>query len=66
MSRTNIPAIIPMHKGIYNGNEILYIITDASDKDYVNIISEKQEWDIQLSTAINDIPENNLQKIIYF
>jgi hypothetical protein len=55
-----------MHKGIYNGNEILYIITDASDKDYVNIISEKQEWDIQLSTAINDIPENNLQKIIYF
>jgi hypothetical protein len=66
LSRTNIPAIIPMHKGIYNGNEILYIITDASDKDYVNIISEKQEWDIQLSTAINDIPENNLQKLFIF
>ncbi len=66
LSRTNIPAIIPMHKGIYNGNEILYIITDASDKDYVNIISEKQEWNIQLSTAINDIPENNLQKLFIF
>ncbi len=66
LSRTNIPAIIPMHKGIYNGNEILYIITDASDKDYVNTISEKQEWDIQLSTAINDIPENNLQKLFIF
>ena len=66
LSRTNIPATIPMHKGIYNGNEILYIITDASDKDYVNTISEKQEWNIQLSTAINDIPENNLQKFFIF
>ena len=66
LSRTNIPSIIPMHKGIYNGNEILYIITDASDKDYVNTISEKQKWNIQLSTAINDIPENNLQKLFIF
>ena len=23
-----------MHKGMHNGNEILYIITDTSDEDY--------------------------------
>jgi hypothetical protein len=55
-----------MHKGIYNGHEIFYIITDASDKDYVNTISENQKWDIQLSTIINDMPENNLQKLFIF
>jgi hypothetical protein len=66
LSRANVPAIIPMHKGIYNGHEIFYIITDASDKDYVNTISENQKWNIQLSTIINDMPENNLQKLFIF
>ena len=66
LSRANVPVTIPMHKGIHNENQILYIITDASDKNYVNIISEKQEWDIQLSKSIKDIPENNFQKIFIF
>ena len=34
LSRTNVPATIPMHKGIYEGNQILYIITDGSDENY--------------------------------
>ena len=66
LSRSNVPAIIPMHKGIHDGNQILYIITDASDKDYVKNISEKQEWNIQLSKSIKDISENNFQKIFIF
>ena len=66
LSRTNVPIEIPMHKGMYNGNEIFYIITDASDKDYVNTISEKQELNIQLSKPLKNIPENNLQKIFLF
>ena len=66
LSRTNVPIEIPMHKGMHNGNEILYIITDASDKDYVNTISEKQELNIQLSKSLKNIPENNLQNIFLF
>ena len=66
LSRANIPVNIPMHKGMHNGNEILYIITDASSKDYVNTISEKQEFNIQLSKSLENIPENNLQKIFLF
>ena len=66
LSRANVPVTIPMHKGIHNENKILYIITDASDKNYVNTISEKQEWNIQLSKSITDIPENNFQKIFIF
>ena len=66
LSRANVPVTIPMHKGIHNGNEIFYIITDASDKDYVNTISEKQQWNIQLAKKLNDIPDSNLQKIFIF
>ena len=66
LSRANVPVTIPMHKGIHNENEIFYIITDASDKNYVNIISEKQKWNIQLSKSIKDIPEDNFQKIFIF
>jgi hypothetical protein len=66
LSRANVPAIIPMHQGIHTGNDILYIITDASDQYYVNTISEKQKWKIQLSKSIKDVPENNSQKIFIF
>ena len=66
LSRANVPVVIPMNQGIHTGNDILYIITDASDQDYVNTISEKQKWNIQLSKSIKDIPENNFQKIFIF
>ncbi|MDC3254594.1 hypothetical protein OAU20_03275 [Nitrosopumilus sp.] len=66
LSRANVPAIIPMHQGIHAGNDVLYIITDASDHDYVNTISEKQKWNIQLSKFIKDVPEDNSQKIFIF
>jgi hypothetical protein len=66
LSRTNIPATIPMHKGIYEGNQVLYIITDGSDKDYTKIISEKQEWNIELASVLADVPESALQKLFVF
>ena len=66
LSRTNVPAIIPMHKGIYEGNQVLYIITDGSDKDYTKIISEKQEWNIELASVLADVPESTLQKLFVF
>ena len=66
LSRTNVPATIPMHKGIYEGNQVLYIITDGSDEDYTKIISEKQEWNIELASVLADVPENTLQKLFVF
>ena len=66
LSRTNVPATIPMHKGIYDGNQVLYIITDGSDEDYTKIISEKQEWNIELASVLADVPESALQKLFIF
>jgi len=66
LSRANVPATIPMHKGIYGGNQILYIITDGSDEDYTKILSEKQGWNVELAPALSNVPENTLQKLFIF
>ena len=66
LSRTNVPATIPMHKGIYEGNQTLYIITDSSDEDYAKTLSEKQGWNVELATAIGNIPEDAFQKLFIF
>ena len=63
LSRTNVPATIPMHKGIYEGNQILYIITDGSDEDYAKTLSEKQGWNVELASVIADVPEETLQTL---
>jgi len=55
-----------MHKGIYEGNQVLYIITDGSDEDYTKTLSEKQEWNVELSTVLSNAPEESLQKIFVF
>ena len=66
LSRTNVPATIPMHKGIYEGNQILYIITDGSDEDYAKTLSEKQGWNVELASVIADVPEETLQTLFIF
>ena len=66
LSRSNVPATIPMHKGIYEGNQVLYIITDGSDEDYAKTLSEKQGWNVELATTIANIPDDALQKLFIF
>lgn len=66
LSRTNVPAIIPMHQGIYEGNQVFYIITDGSDKDYIQTVSKIQEWNVEHALVLADIPENTLQKLFIF
>ncbi len=66
LSRTNVSATIPMHKGIYNGDQILYIITDGSDEDYAKTLSEKQGWNVEFAPVIADMPDDTLQKLFVF
>ena len=66
LSRTNVLATILMHKEIYEGNQIHYIITDGSDKNYAKSISDKQEWNVEFASVLVDVPENALQKLYIF
>lgn len=66
LSRTNVPATIPMHKGLYNGQSLFYIITDSSDQEYGEKVSEKQGWKVETASPLKNTPENALQKIFIF
>lgn len=66
LSRTNVPATLPMHKGLYNGESVFYIITDSSDKEYGKMLSEKQKWKVETAPTLSNISENTLQKIFVF
>ncbi|MFB5621770.1 MAG: hypothetical protein ACE5Q7_02410, partial [Candidatus Nitrosomaritimum yanchengensis] len=66
LSKTNVPVTIPMHKGIFNASSVFYIITDASDKEFGEVITEKQDWKVELAPPIANAPESSLQQIFVF
>lgn len=66
LSRANVPATIPMHKGIYEGNQVLYIITDGSDEDYSKALTEKQGWNVELAASLSEVPDEALEKLFVF
>lgn len=66
LSKTNVPTTIPMHKGIFNSSSVFYIITDASDKEFAEVITEKQDWKVELAPPISNAPESSLQQIFVF
>lgn len=66
LARANVPATIPLHTGIHDGERILYIITDGSDEDYANSLSEIQDWRVELAPPLKDIPEDILQDLYVF
>ena len=66
LSKPNVPAIIPMHKGIFNSSSVFFIITDSSDQDLAKVITEKQDWKVELAPPIANTPETALQQIFVF
>ena len=66
LSRANVPATIPMHKGIFEGNQVLYIITDSSDEEYAKTITDKQKWKVELAPILTQAPDESVQTIYVF
>ena len=66
LARANVPATLPMHKGIFEGKEVLYVITDGSDKEYSDLLSEKQGWNVEHAPPLADAPEPALQRLYIF
>ena len=66
LSKTNVPVTIPMHKGIFNSSSVFYIITDSSDQEFAEVITEKQEWKVEVAPPIANAPETALEQIFVF
>jgi hypothetical protein len=66
ISRAEIPVKIPMHKGLYNGNPVYYIITDSSSSATAKQLSNNQNWKVQSAPLLTQLPQNVLSKIYVF
>ena len=66
LARANVPATIPMHLGMYEGESVYYIITDTNDETYADLITKKQNWNVELAPPLADTPKSALDSIYVF
>jgi len=66
LSRANVPAIIPLHQGFYNGDSVYFIVTDSSDQKHADIVTEQQGWKVELAPLLANAPEAALSPAYIF
>lgn len=66
LSRANVPATIPLHKGWYNGEPVYFIITDSSEQNHADIITKSQGWKVELAPLLANTPKAALSKTYIF
>jgi len=66
LSRANVPAVIPLHQGFYDGGDVYFIITDSSDSTHADIITENQGWQVELAPLLANAPDEALSKTYMF
>ncbi len=66
LSRANVPAVIPMHQGYYNGESVYFIVTDSSDEKHAEIVTEQQGWKVEVAPLLAFAPEAALSSVYIF
>ncbi len=66
LSRANVPATIPLHRGLYNGESVYYIITDSSEQKHADIITNAQKWKVELAPLLANAPKEALSTTYIF
>jgi hypothetical protein len=66
LSRAEIPVKIPLHKALFNGSPVYYIITDSSSSSTAKQLSNNQNWTVQPAPLLSQVPQNVLSKIYVF
>lgn len=66
LSRSSVPATIPLHAGLYDGERLLYILTDASDMEWAEAASDLQGWRVEVAPPLADAPSDTLNTMYVF
>ena len=66
LSRASVPANIPLHKGMFDGKDVYYIVTDANEKQHADIITKQQGWRVELAPLLSHTPKESLDKVYLF
>jgi len=66
LSRSSVSAEIPLHKALFDGKSVYYIITDTNDKTHAKAISEKQKWKVEIAPPLSKTPKESLSDVYMF
>ncbi|MGI0089551.1 MAG: DUF7482 domain-containing protein [Nitrosopumilaceae archaeon] len=66
LSRTNVPAEIPLHMGLYDGKPVYYIVTDSSEQKHADIITKAKGWKVELAPPLAKTPKEALDPVYVF
>jgi hypothetical protein len=66
LSRASIPIDIPLGNGYVNGDEVLYITTDASDKKIADQITNQTGFKVNFASLLAKAPDDAVAQFYVF
>ena len=66
LSNANLPLVIPLVKGLYDGKDVFYITTEASDSKIANGLTTFTNFPVTFAPALGKAPATSLANIFAF
>ncbi len=66
LSNANLPLVIPLVRGLYDGKDVFYISTEASDSDVANALTKFTGFPVTFAPALSKTPDSALAQIYVF
>lgn len=66
LSNANLPLVIPLVKGLYDGKDVFYITTEASDSTIASALSKFTNFPVTFAPALTKVPGSSLANIYAF
>jgi hypothetical protein len=66
LSNANLPLVVPLVKGLYDGKDVLYITTEASDSKVASDLSTFTNFPVTFAPALGKAPASSLANIYAF
>jgi hypothetical protein len=66
LSNANLPLVIPLVKGLYDGKDVLYITTEASDSNVASDLTKFTNFPVTFAPALAKAPASSQANIYAF
>jgi len=66
LSNANLPLVIPLVRGLYDGKDVFYISTEASDSDVATTLTKFTNFPVTFAPALAQTPDKALAQIFVF
>jgi hypothetical protein len=66
LSNANLPLVIPLVRGLYDGKDLYYITTEVSDSDMAAAIAKNTNFPVTFAPALAKAPGSTLANIYIF